>query len=120
MSTQTTRWHSRSGAQARRSRPVSGRRAARRHDEAVIQAEVRRLARALRPYGVLHRDALERAAGAEHWRQGGFDSALSAAARSGAIEPLPLGFFHTRGAGARGRPNGERYGKSGGRGRSEA
>lgn len=71
----------------------STRRRARRHDSAVIQAEVRRLARALRPYGVLHRDALERSVGAERWREGGFDSALWAAVRSGAIEPLPAGFY---------------------------
>lgn len=58
---------------------------ARRHDEAVIQAEVRRLARALRPYGVLHREALEQAAGASRWHDGGFDSALAIAVRSGVV-----------------------------------
>lgn len=36
-----------------------------RHDEAVIQAEVRRLARTLRPYGALRRDALEEVVGQE-------------------------------------------------------
>lgn len=40
---------------------------ARRHDQAVIQAEVRRLARALRPYRVRQRDALKRNAGAAYW-----------------------------------------------------
>lgn len=37
---------------------------ARRHEQAVIQAEVRRLARALRPSRVKGRDALERSGGA--------------------------------------------------------
>lgn len=54
----------------------------------------------LRPYGVLHRDALERAAGADRWHEGGFDRALSAATHSGAIEPLPAGFYRTPGSGA--------------------
>ena len=67
--------------------------AARRHDEAVIQAEVRRLARALQPYGVLHRDALEEAADGRHWYERDFDSALGAAVRSGVIERLPAGFY---------------------------
>lgn len=31
-----------------------------RHDEAVLQAEVKRLVRALAPYGVLRRDVLRR------------------------------------------------------------
>jgi hypothetical protein len=70
-----------------------GRRWCRRHDDAVIQAEVRRLARVLRPYGVLHRTALEDAAGARRWHEGGFDSGLSAAVDSGATERLPAGLF---------------------------
>jgi hypothetical protein len=64
-----------------------------RHEQAVIQAEMRRLARSLGPYRVLHRDALRRVAGAEHWHDVGFDRALAAAVRTGAVEPLPYGFY---------------------------
>lgn len=64
-----------------------------RHEQAVIQAEMRRLARALRPYRILHRDALKQAAGAEKWHDVGFDRALHAAVRAGAVEPLPGGFY---------------------------
>ncbi|HSC04625.1 MAG TPA: hypothetical protein VLC49_14945 [Solirubrobacteraceae bacterium] len=54
----------------RRSSPspasTSGRsRQRRRHENAVIQAEVRRLARALAPYRVLQEDTLRRAARAD-------------------------------------------------------
>jgi hypothetical protein len=66
-----------------------------RHDEAIIQAEVRRLARALRPFGVLHRDALEQAADARRWHEGGFDSALETAVRGGAVQRLPAGFYRS-------------------------
>jgi len=78
-----------------RARVSGGRCLSKRHSEAVIQAEVRRLARALRPYGVLHRNALERAAGADRWREGSFDGALSRAVGSGAIERLPAGFLRS-------------------------
>lgn len=64
-----------------------------RHEQAVIQAEMRRLARALKPYRILHRDALQRAAGADSWHDGGFDRALYAAVKAGAVEPLPGGFY---------------------------
>jgi len=67
--------------------------ARRRHEEAVIQAEVRRLARALAPYGVLHRNALERLVGAQRWHTGGFDDALAAAVRSGEIRRLSFGYY---------------------------
>lgn len=68
-----------------------------RHEQAVIQAEMRRLARALAPYRILHRDALRRVAGAERWSEGGFDSALHEAVKSGSIEPLPGSFYRTTG-----------------------
>jgi hypothetical protein len=54
----------------------------------VIQAEVRRLARALAPYRVLKRDTLRRAAGADAWHEGGFERALSAAVEEGRIKRL--------------------------------
>jgi hypothetical protein len=65
----------------------------RRHDEAVIQAEVQRLARALRPYGVLHRDMLERIAGTGSWHEGGFQDALMEAERTGRITALGAGYY---------------------------
>lgn len=64
-----------------------------RHDNAIIQAEVRRLSRALAPYGILHRDLLRKAADAESWRDGGFEGALAAAVREGVVEELPGDFF---------------------------
>lgn len=64
-----------------------------RHEQAVLQAEVRRLSHALKPFRILHRDALERLAGAENWHDGGFDRALREAVNAGAIEPLPGGFY---------------------------
>lgn len=67
-----------------------------RHEQAVIQAEVRRLARALRQYRVLPRDTLARVVGAERWRDGGFERALNAAVRSGEVESLPGGFYRER------------------------
>lgn len=66
------------------------RRAANRHEEAVIQAEIRRLARALRPSRVMPREALARAAS---WHEGGFERALDAALEAGAIKRRPLGFY---------------------------
>ena len=68
-------------------------RGATRHDEAMIQAEVRRLARALRPYRVLRRDALQRKARAARWHEGAFERALDAAVESGAIKQLPRNFY---------------------------
>ena len=47
----------------------------RRHEDAVIQAEVRRLARALAPSRVLQTDTLRRAASADSWPGVGFESA---------------------------------------------
>lgn len=64
----------------------------RRHEEAVIEAEVRRLMRAVGPFGVLRRDALEGAAGARHW-PAGFDQALRAAVEQGRLEARAFGFY---------------------------
>jgi hypothetical protein len=89
MSSTTEQARRRAGAAAAGPRLPCSHREARCHDEPVIQAEVRRLARALRPDGVLHRDALERAAGAPHWHEGAFASALAAAVRAGVIERVP-------------------------------
>lgn len=66
------------------------------HESAVLRAEVRRLVRALRPYGVLRRDALARAANAETWHEAGFERALQIAVGEHEIEQLPLGFYRLR------------------------
>jgi hypothetical protein len=58
-----------------------------------MRAEVRRLVLALAPYGVLHRDALKDVCGAGRWHDGGFELALAAAMKAGAIERLPGNFY---------------------------
>jgi hypothetical protein len=65
---------------------------ARRHDQAVIEAEVRDLTRAIRPYGVLRHDALAHVAGAARW-PGNFDRALQVAVEEGRLDARPLGFY---------------------------
>jgi len=64
-----------------------------RHEEAVVRAEIRRLVRALSPYGVLSREALSREAGAGRWHETRFERALDAAVEQGEIVALPLGFY---------------------------
>ena len=64
----------------------------RRHEEAVIQAEVKRLVHTISPYGILRRDFLARSSGAEHW-PGGFERALQAAVEQGRLEARPFGFY---------------------------
>jgi hypothetical protein len=66
-----------------------------RHEDAVIRAEARHLARALAPFRVLHRDALEQMAGAPRWHQCSFERALAEAVRSGAIQRLPDEFYRS-------------------------
>lgn len=41
----------------------------RRHHQAVLQAEVRLLLRAIGPYGALHRDRLSQLTHAERWHE---------------------------------------------------
>jgi hypothetical protein len=74
------------------SETVQGRTARARHHDAVLAAEVRRLARALRTVGPMPRPALARATGCDHWREGNFEAALEAGLRSGRLRELPLGF----------------------------
>lgn len=64
-----------------------------RHDEAVIQAEARRLALALAPFGVLSRDALREEVNGSQWREGSFEQALNSAVRTGALERLAGDFY---------------------------
>lgn len=63
------------------------------HEQAVLDAEVRRLVRALGPYRVLPREALEREAKASSWHEADFDRALQAAVDEGKIAELPFGFY---------------------------
>jgi hypothetical protein len=66
--------------------------ARRRHEELLLRADVRRLAIALAPYGILHRDTLAKVAGAHEWRPGAFERALDEAFRRGVIVRLPENF----------------------------
>jgi len=52
----------------RRSRPIFGDRRRRRHEQAVIQTEVRRLANAVRPFGVLKSARRAHRAAPSAWR----------------------------------------------------
>jgi len=63
------------------------------HQDAVSQAEIRRLLRALAPFGILSRDALEQECHAGTWHDGGFTAALRAAISAGLIVELPGGFY---------------------------
>jgi hypothetical protein len=51
---------------------------------------------ALRRFGVLQRDMLEREAAAHGWREGSFEDALREAIRTGEIAPLPYDFYALR------------------------
>lgn len=86
--TQTTaeRDHARPGATK-----LNGRQ--RRQQQAVIEAEVRRLIHAIRPFGVLGHAALARTAGAARWQTGQFDRALQAAVDQRRLERLPFGYY---------------------------
>jgi hypothetical protein len=66
-----------------------------RHQQAVIQAEMRRLSRGLAPYR-LHRDAFRHITGVRRRRQDGFDAALRAALRSGSTKALSESFRTVR------------------------
>lgn len=83
-SRQTARRHSPPAAQ--RERDAGGR------ERAVREAEVRRILRSLRPFGILHRDALSNAVSARTWRNGSFEAALRAAIDQGRVQELPGGF----------------------------
>ena len=63
------------------------------HQDAVAQAEARRLLRALAPFGILSRAALEQECRAGTWHDGGFTAALRSAISAGLIVELPGGFY---------------------------
>lgn len=71
--------------------------AADRHEEAILNAEVKRLVRALGPYGALRRDVLAREVGADSWHEPVFEQALRAAVSAGKIHKLPQGFYGLNG-----------------------
>jgi hypothetical protein len=62
------------------------------HERAVLEAEVRRIIHSLRPFGILHRDALSRATHARTWRNGSFEAALRVAINQGKVDKLPGDF----------------------------
>jgi hypothetical protein len=59
---------------------------------AITDAAVSQLVRALRPFGILRRDALSRECSQRGWEEAGFDTALAKAIATGVIVPLPGGF----------------------------
>jgi hypothetical protein len=63
------------------------------HEDAILQAQARRVLRALTPYEILSREALARECHADGWHDGGFAAALKAAVAAGLIEELPCGFY---------------------------
>jgi hypothetical protein len=65
----------------------------RRHREVLIHAGAVRLTHAIRPFGILQKDALQQAAGAQHWHAVAFQQAIDAAVQQGLLEPLPFGFY---------------------------
>jgi hypothetical protein len=62
------------------------------HEAMLLRADVRRLAIALAPYGILHRETLAQVAGAHQWHEGAFEAALEEAFRRGVIQRLPENF----------------------------
>lgn len=66
---------------------------ARRHEQAVTEAEIRHLQLALAPFGVLSRAALRERSGSALWHEGTFERALRAAVDRGILDELPGGFF---------------------------
>jgi hypothetical protein len=78
-------------------RDADGRRTARTaSDRALLEAEVRRLAHAIAPFGVLRRDVLARECHASRWRDGDFEGALDAAVRDGRLRRLGVDFYGVR------------------------
>jgi hypothetical protein len=64
----------------------------RRHEAAVLDAQVRLSERELAPFGVLTREELADRADASLWHSGTFEGALRAGARRRLIRLLPGGF----------------------------
>jgi hypothetical protein len=84
----------------------------RRREQMLVGAGIRRLVHAIGPFGILQREALAHAAGANRWPTGGFDRALRAAVEQGRLEALPFGFYREGHANAE---QDQRSGQGGGR-----
>ena len=63
------------------------------HQEAITDGEVQQLVRALRPFGILQREALSRKCSQRGWEDAGFDAALHKGIAAGLIAELPGGFY---------------------------
>ena len=63
-----------------------------RHDHAILAAEVRRLADALRVSGPLHTTMLARRCHANHWSEGTVDAAVREGIRRRQLRRLPMGY----------------------------
>jgi hypothetical protein len=61
----------------------------RRHD-AAIAAEIRKLERNLREFGPMPRERLADLAGADRWREGTFEEAVSEGVRQGRLQWMPF------------------------------
>jgi hypothetical protein len=63
----------------------------RRHDDVVMDAEVRLLAQTLEPFGMLSREELARRTDAHAWGAGTFEEALRQAVARGVVRIAPDG-----------------------------
>jgi len=59
----------------------------------IVAAETRRLQRQLLAFGPMHRDRLAHTCGAERWREGSFEEAVTEGVRTGLLRKLPLGWL---------------------------
>jgi len=71
-----------------------------RREDAVLDAEVRRIFRELRYLGPMRRDVLARRCNAAEWKRGSFEDAVRQGVRRGHLRVLPLGFLAARLPGA--------------------
>jgi predicted AAA+ superfamily ATPase len=71
----------------------SGRSWRSRHEELVLDAELRRLVRELYTIGPMPRSMLARSCHAYRWREGSFDEAVQEGIRRGVLARLPFDFI---------------------------
>ena len=71
----------------------------RRRHTACVEAEVNKLERNLREFGPMPKERLADLSGADRWREGTFEEAVSAGVREGRLEQLAFSWLKaTRGA----------------------